>query len=93
MSEEVKSPWKNGIYTSDANLSQLLRVNGTQVEVLPVASLDMPDMESMGDGTWSFGDFGPAHEEVQKITGIKNNNVDSVLWHGKTCGGKETMKY
>jgi len=82
MSEEVKTPWKNGTYISDANSSQLLRVNGTQVDMFPPTSLDFPDMESMGGGTWSFGDFGPAHEEVQKITGIKNNNVDSVLWHG-----------
>ena len=83
MSEEVQTPWKNGIYISDANSAQLLKVTGNHVDMLPPSYLDYPDMENMGDGTWTFGDFGPAHEEIQKITGIKNNNVDSCLWHGK----------
>ena len=34
------------------------------------------------DGIWSFGDFGPAHEEVQKISGIENNNWEMNVWGG-----------
>ena len=34
------------------------------------------------NGTWTYGDFGPAHEDVQKITGIENNNFQMNAWHG-----------
>ena len=47
-----------------------------------IALLDIPDLEPWCDGIWSFGDFGPAHEEIQKISGIKNNNLEMSEWNG-----------
>jgi len=34
------------------------------------------------NGTWTYGDFGPAHKDVQKLTGIENNNFQMIMWHG-----------
>ena len=84
MSETPKTPWKDGIYANDQNIASFVRVTGEKVEMFPPAFLDFPDMEPMGSGTWTFGDFEPAHEDVQKVSGgIKNNNVDMNLWFGK----------
>ena len=48
------------------------------------AILDYPDMEPKGTGTWTFGEFDAAHEEIQKITGgSKTNNVEMGIDHGK----------
>ena len=48
-----------------------------------IAYLDFPDMPAITDGTWTFGDFGLANEEVQKASGgIKNYNVEIKLWEG-----------
>ena len=80
----MSTPWKNGIYTSDKNRSSIQRVDGQKVDMFTTAYLDFPDFPPTADGTWTFGDFGPAHEEVQKATGgIKNNNVEMNLFHGK----------
>ena len=71
-------------YASDQNLAFLLKVTGEKVEIFSPALLDFSDVENQGSGTWTFGDFEPAHEDVQKVTGgIKNNNVDISLWFGK----------
>jgi len=83
MSETPKTPWKDGIYACDQNIASLLRVTGEKVEMFPPAFLDFPDMEPTGSGTWTFGDFEAAHEDVQKVSGgIKNNNLDMSLWFG-----------
>ena len=80
----MSTPWKNGIYTSDKNRSSIQRVDGQKVDMFTTAYLDFPDFPPTADGTWTFGDFGPAHEEVQKAAGgIKNNNVEMKLFHGK----------
>ena len=83
----MSTPWKNGIYTSDKNRSSIQRVDGQKVDMFTTAYLDFPDFPPTADGTWSFGafgDFGPANEEVQKASGgIKNNNVEMNLFHGK----------
>lgn len=83
MSETPKTPWKDGIYANDQNIGSFVKVTGEKVEMFPPAFLDFPDMEPVGTGTWTFGDFEPAHEDVQKVTGVKNNNVDMSLWFGK----------
>merc|ERR1719228_324557 len=47
--------------------------------------LDFPDEETpiCAPGTWTFGDFGPANEEVSKASGgIKNYNVEISIWMG-----------
>ena len=84
MTDIANTPWKNGIYISDANSASFLKINGQKVEMFTPAILDFPDMEPLADGTLTFGGFGPAHQEVQEISGgIKNNNVEMSLWCGK----------
>ena len=84
MTDDVKTPWKNGLYASDANRGLYLRLNGQKVDMLTTAILDFPDTEPSGEGTCTFGDFDPTHEEVQKVSGgVKNNNVEMSLYYGK----------
>ena len=49
-------------------------------------SLDYPDMDPVGtDGSITYGDFGPAREEVQKASGLdcKNYNIEISVFNGK----------
>ena len=48
-------------------------------------SLDYPDMDPVGtDGSITYGDFGPAREEVQKASGLdcKNYNIEISVFNG-----------
>ena len=48
-------------------------------------SLDYPDMDPVGtDGSITYGDFGPAREEVQKASGLdcKNYNIEISVFDG-----------
>ena len=79
----MSTPWKNGIYTNDGDRRIILKVEGVKIDMFNVSYLDLPDKKPMTDGTWTFGDFGPAHKEVQKASGgIKNNNVEMNLYSG-----------
>ena len=50
-----------------------------------LVSLDYPDMDPVGtDGSITYGDFGPAREEVQKASGLdcKNYNIEISVFDG-----------
>ena len=50
-----------------------------------LVSLDYPDMDPVGtDGSITYGDFGPAREEVQKASGLdcKNYNIEISVFNG-----------
>lgn len=83
----AKTPWKNGNYLNDDDMSMIMKVNGKQVSYGSIVSLDYPDMEPWFEGKWTFGDFGEARQEVKKVAdGIKNYNIDM------TCEGVWTLK-
>ena len=78
------TPWRNGIYVSDKGRHMIQKVDGEHAEMYGIAYLDYPDMTpTADDGIWTFGDFGPAHEDVQKASGgIKNFNIQMKLFEG-----------
>ena len=84
MSEKVKTPWNNGFYYSDKNTSHLFKIEGNTIKAYSIMCLDFPDMDTLGQpGTITYGDFGTAHDEVQKASGgVKNYNVEIVLFDG-----------
>ena len=89
MSDKPKTPWKNGYYYSDKHNAFLKKVNGQSCDLYSIICLDFPDIEPIASGgTWTFGDFGPADEEVQKASGgIKNYNVDLKIWQYENSFG------
>ena len=67
MSEKSKTPWKNGFYYNEQFTAFLQKVDGNKVLQYSHMWLDFPDAEPMGPPTTrTYGDFGPAHEEVSK---------------------------
>ena len=74
MSDKPVTPWKNGCYYSEKATAFLKKVDGNSFDLYSILLLDFPDIGPYGtSGTWTFGDFGPAHEEVQKASGgVKN---------------------
>merc|ERR1711971_1495132 len=80
-----KTPWKNGYYYTPTNTAQLQKVDGNVVYSYSIAHLDFPDMDPISnDGTITYGDFGPAREEVQKASGgvVSNYNVEVKIFNG-----------
>ena len=65
-------------------LRTLISLTNTYFLCVTSVNLDYPDMGPVGQpGTITYGDFGPAREEVQKASGgMKNYNVEISLWNG-----------
>ena len=86
MSTIAKQPYKNGIYFNKNMSGIILKVEGNIVNTyITGMKLDYPDEEKTicPPGSWTFGDFGPAKEEVSKAAGgIKNYNVQIVAMSG-----------
>ena len=78
-----KTPWKNGYYYNSITTYRIHKFEGNTAVCYSHLHLDFPDLKPMGPpGTITYGNFGPAKEEVQKASGgIKNYNV-------KICQGK-----
>ena len=73
---EVLRPWKDGFYHNANNLGMLTKVKGNQCMWHNYLVMDYPESDPMATGTWEYGDFGPAKEEVVKASGgIKNYNM------------------
>ena len=71
----TKSPLVDGWYFSNVSTQMLMKISGNDVMYYPNITLDYPDLESTGNGTLTFGDFGPAHEEVKIASGgVETNN-------------------
>ena len=84
----TKTPWKNGFYYSSKATHMLQKFEGNTAEAFSHMYLDFPDLDPMAPpGTITYGNFGTAHEKIQKASGgIKNYNVQIVMFHGKICG-------
>ena len=83
-----KTPWKNGYYYNSITTYRIQKFEGNTAECYSHLHLDFPDLKPMGPpGTITYGNFGPAEEEVQKASGgIKNYNVKIVMSHGMFAG-------
>ena len=86
MTEVTKLPWKNGYYHNKFMAGIMMKLDGnTATPYLTSMKLHFPEEEKpiSAPGTWTFGDFGPANEEVCKAAGgIKNYNVEVSIWMG-----------
>ena len=76
------TPWKNGFYYSDKNTPQLYKLDGEKLQIFYTVYLDHPDIEPIADGTWTFGNFGPARTEIQKASGFENYNLKTYALDG-----------
>ena len=83
-SKKVKTPWKDGLYGNHKNTSMLIKVSGENIEIYNTSSyLEYPGVDPIGDGSWTYGDFGPANEAVKKASsGIENNNIEMKSFNG-----------
>ena len=61
------------------------KFEGNTAEAYSHLCLDFPDLKPMGPpGTITYGDFGPAHEKIQEVSGgIRNYNVEIVMYQGE----------
>jgi len=78
--EDIKAcPWENGYYKLPSMSMVIFKVNGESVKM---ETIDGEIDDSLGAGSWTFGEFGETHTEVAKDTGKKYSNVDIRLWGG-----------
>ena len=77
------TPWKNGYYHTRAIPSMLYLVDGENFIIHSVSGkpsniYDIPTSV----GTWKYGDFGEASEDVAKESGKSHYNVQMTAWGG-----------
>ena len=71
-----KTMWNNGYWYNKNQKYLLYIVDGENVETKPMICVDYPDIiKPFMNGSWIFGDFGPADPEIVKHTGIQNYNL------------------
>jgi gluconate kinase len=80
---ENLTPWKNGYYHTREMPSMLYLVDGEKFVMhsasgKPSNVYDLPAMQ----GTWKYGDFGEASEEVAKESGKSRYNLEMTAWGG-----------
>ena len=82
-----KNPWKNGYWFNKKGKKTLEFVTDEEVATRLTITLDYPEMmEFDGKGTWTYGDFGPAPNELTAVTGIENYNMEMKYGNNKYFG-------
>ena len=77
------NPWKDGFYLMHGLPSMVWTVKGENVQnEYLVGRTSNHDNDPNCHGTFKFGDFGPAQEEVAKEAGKPNYNVQISIWNG-----------
>ena len=76
---------RNGFWYNKSTETSILLVKGERIDVKLLVGLDYPEeIDSMFvwwyggayAGNISYGDFGPAHEDIIRTTGIPNYNCE-----------------
>ena len=63
------TPWIDGFYYNKNFSPELLKVQGNEVDFYNILYLDFPDIEPRAVGYWTFGDFGPARQDIIEASG------------------------
>ena len=70
-------PWKNGYYRMRGMPLMIFHVEGNKVtNEYASGRTSNHGVNPSTTGTWTYGDFGDAKEDVAKESGKKNYNVD-----------------
>ena len=77
------TPWKDGLYLMQGLPSMVWTVKGEKVQnEYLVGRTSNHDNDPMFQGTFKFGDFGPAQDEVAQEAGKTDYNVQISIWGG-----------
>ena len=74
-------------------MHDIIFVEGENAKYRNVAYLDHPEIVGFDEesfGTWHFGDFGPARQEVAEATGVKHYNWKNVTMYQTQLGILDT---
>ena len=78
MTNNEKTPWKDGYYFNKNHTPMILKLIGNNCEIRQIVSFDFPDRNSthgfpIYKGVWTFGDFGPATKDVYDLSKIRRS--------------------
>ena len=83
--QKTQTPMRDGFWYNKSTETSILLVKGERIDVKLLVGLDYPkEIDSMFvwwyggayAGNISYGDFGPAHEDIIRTTGIPNYNCE-----------------
>ena len=89
---DVTHPWKNGYWFNKKAPAVLFEVENENFSLKNMVCFDNPEVKEMMNGTWKYGDFGPADKKFVQLTGIHNYNVMSEMNVYKFPGIVQTFK-
>ena len=77
------TPWHDGLYIVKGMPTMVFTVRGEDVQFEDLAGrTSNHDNDPNYNGSFKFGDFGPAKEEVAKEAGKPDYNVQISIWNG-----------
>ena len=92
-----QTPMRNGIWHSNGMKTTIFLVKGEQIHAKLLVALDYPEeTNSMYDGKVLYGDFGPAHKDIVRTTGIANYNCElqfGAMWKVHCVLNEEGTRY
>ena len=93
-----QTPMRNGFWYNKATKSELYLIKGEKILCKGLASIDYPEEPNLAcwyEGNISYGDFGPAHDEIVKATGIANYNceIQMGIWKIQCVLNEEGTKH
>ena len=69
--------WLDGYYMFENVKAFIYEVKGESAYWYNLSQLDFPDLPPIHPrGTWKYGEFGEAPQEIQEKTGVKNYNLE-----------------
>jgi len=75
MSEKL-TPWIDGFYYNKDFSPELLKVQGNEVDFYNIVYLDFPDIAPRAVGHWTFGEYGPARQDIIEASGGHTENYN-----------------
>ena len=79
--QNIKTMLANGFYKSDKVTAQVLIIEDQECRMEVLGNIGQCSSDTF-KGTWATGDFGPAHPEIQDITGKSNYDVQMTMMGG-----------
>ena len=76
MTEDNKTPWKDGFWYSESNTQLISKVEGNKASYHKHTIFDFPDCKPAIIGTWTFGEFEDAKPEVAEASGQQKCNLE-----------------
>ena len=93
---KAQNPMRNGFWYNNGMKTRILLVKGERLDFKLLVALDYPEETDGTEGKVLYGDYGPAHKDIVRTTGITNYNCElqfGAMWKIHCVLNEEGTRY